>query len=28
MVPLAQDGRTVDVIAACSVIFRSDGRAF
>jgi hypothetical protein len=28
MVPLAQDGRTVDVIAACSVIFRSDGREF
>jgi len=28
MVPLAQDGRTVDIIAACSVIFRSDGRAF
>lgn len=28
MVPLAEDGRTVDLIAACSVIFRSDGRAF
>jgi hypothetical protein len=28
MVPLARDGRIVDVIAACSVILRSDGRAF
>jgi hypothetical protein len=28
MVPLAQDGRSVDMIAACSVILRSDGRAF
>ena len=28
MVPLARDGRAVDVIAACSVILRSDGRAF
>jgi hypothetical protein len=28
MVPLARDGRAVDMIAACSVILRSDGRAF
>jgi hypothetical protein len=26
MVPLARDGRTVDIIAACSVSFLSDGR--
>jgi hypothetical protein len=26
MVPLARDGRTVDIIAACSVSFFSDGR--
>jgi hypothetical protein len=26
IVPLARDGRTVDIIAACSVLYRSDGR--
>jgi hypothetical protein len=26
MVPLAQDGRTVDIIAACSVLYLSNGR--
>lgn len=25
LVPLARDGKTVDVIAACSVLFRADG---
>jgi hypothetical protein len=28
VVPLARDGRTVDIIAACSVLYRSDGREF
>jgi hypothetical protein len=26
IVPLARDGKTVDMIAACSVLYRSDGR--
>lgn len=26
LVPLARDGRTVDIIAACSVLYRSNGR--
>jgi hypothetical protein len=26
MVPLARDGRTVDMIAVCSILYRSDGR--
>jgi PAS domain len=26
MVPLAADGRMVDIVAACSILYRSDGR--